>query len=335
VQVKRHTARSKARREDKKRRPSGDRKITASVRSAARELVRVNMKSKQATSRAPRKFPANGEVGKTKRSASAPVFRHPKTELEAATQRYVDLFEFAPIAYVSFDRVGRIQEINLAAAQLLGGSRGSLIGRPFALHVTKEDGGVFLNHLLRCRSSYSRVETELHLKKRNGEIVLAQLASSPMTSSMKDGALLYQTAIVDLTERKRFEEKIQRSEERYRTLFDLVPVAIYVCDADGIIQEYNRRAAELWGREPGGNGEGPRFCGSYKIYYPDGRYMPHEECPMARALRGEKLKAEDLDIIVERPDGERRHVIPAPRILTNVHGKITGAINSLFDITER
>jgi PAS domain S-box-containing protein len=134
---------------------------------------------------------------------------------------------------------------------------------------------------------------------------------------------------------KRFEEKLQRSEERYRTLFDLVPVAVYTCDADGIIQEYNRRAVELWGGEPGQNGEKPRFCGSYKIYYPDGRYMPNEECPMARALRGEKLKAEDLEIIVERPDGERRHVIPAPRILTNIHGKITGAINSLFDITER
>jgi len=133
---------------------------------------------------------------------------------------------------------------------------------------------------------------------------------------------------------KRFEEELQRSEERYRTLFDLVPVAVYTCDADGIIQEYNRRAVELWGGEPGQNGQKPRFCGSYKIYYPDGRYMPHKECPMARLLRGEKLKAEDLEIIVERPDGERRHVIPAPRILTNIHGKITGAINSLFDITE-
>jgi PAS domain S-box-containing protein len=137
------------------------------------------------------------------------------------------------------------------------------------------------------------------------------------------------------TERKHFEEKIQRPEELYRTLFDLVPVAVYVCDADGIIQEYNRRAAELWGRDPGGNDQRPRFCGSYKIYYPDGRLMPHKKCPMARALRGEKLKAEDLEIIVERPNGERRHVIPAPRILTNIHGKITGAINSLFDITEQ
>jgi PAS domain S-box-containing protein len=333
--VKRHAAQNKARRENKKRRPRGNREITASAGPATRELIRVDMKSKQATSRAPRKLSANGKVGKTKRSASVPVFRYPKTELEAAIQRYVDLFEFAPIAYVSFDRVGRIQEINLAAAQILGGSRGSLIGRRFALHVMKEDGGAFWNHLLRCRSSHGRVETELHLKKRNGEIILAHLASSPMTSSMKNGALLYQTAIVDLTERKRFEEQIQRSEERYRTLFDLVPVAVYTCDANGVIREYNRRAAELWGREPGGNGEGPKFCGSYKIYYPDGRPMPHEECPMARLLRGEKLKTKDLEIIVERPDGERRHVIPAPRILKNIHGKITGAINSLFDITER
>src|SRR5512132_1996811 len=135
--------------------------------------------------------------------------------------------------------------------------------------------------------------------------------------------------------RLNFEEKLRRSEERYRTLFDLVPVAVYVCDAVGIIQEYIRRAVELWGGEPGQNGEKPRFCGSYKIYYPDGRLMPHEVCPVARLLRGEKLKAEDLEIIVERPDGERRYVIPAPRILTNIHGKITGAINSLFDSTER
>jgi len=140
---------------------------------------------------------------------------------------------------------------------------------------------------------------------------------------------------VQLTKLKRTEDKIRESRERYRNLFDLVPVAVYTCDPNGVIREFNRRAVELWGREPGQNGEKPRFCGSYKIYYPDGRYMPHKECPMARLLRGEKLKAEDLEIIVERPDGERRHVIPAPRILRNIHGKITGAINSLFDITER
>jgi PAS domain S-box-containing protein len=335
--VNHRNVRNKSRRETKNRARRRDRKITASAGRAGRESIRADMKNVKRAFHASRKFSGNGAARKNgaKRSVSVPVFKHPKTELEAAIQRYVDLFEFAPIPYVSFDRAGRIEELNLSAAQLFGGSRARLIGEPFAVHVTKEDRVPFLNHLLRCRSSDRRVETELRLKKRNGEIMIAHLASSPMSSSMKDGALLYQTAIVDLTERKRFEEKIQRSEERYRTLFDLVPVAVYVCDADGIIREYNRRACELWGREPTGNGEEPRFCGSYKIYYPDGRPMPHDECPMARALRGEKLTPKDLEIVIERPDGQRRHVVPAPRVLTDKQGKMTGAINCLFDITER
>ena len=178
-----------------------------------------------------------------------------------------------------------------------------------------------MQHLLYCRTSQRQVKTELLLKNRKGELIPAQLLSTPISSTIRNGALLYQTAIIDLTERKRFEEKIRRSEERYRTIFDLVPVAVYTCDADGIIQEYNRRAVELWGAEPGQNGENPRFCGSHKIYYPDGRHMPHEECPMARALRGEKLKAEDLEIIIERPNGERRNVIPAPEFLQTFTAK--------------
>jgi PAS domain S-box-containing protein len=182
--------------------------------------------------------------------------------------------------------------------------------------------------------SASTEKVKRHLEGLTANQVSSRSATSDSLRVASTRTALFRASIADLAERKRFEEKVQRSEERYRTLFDLVPVAVYVCDADGIIQEYNRRAAELWGREPSGNGEEPRFCGSYKIYYPDGRPMPHEECPMARALRGEKLTPKDLEIVVERPDGERRHVVPAPRILTDKHGKITGAINCLFDITE-
>jgi PAS domain S-box-containing protein len=321
----------------KRKRKRAHRKHKTSAGGIAREVIRVDMKKMKRAPRRLKKFPANGANGKngaTKPSANVPVFKHPGTALEAAIQRYVDLFDFAPIGYVTFDRVGHIEEINVAAVRLLG-SRERLIGTSFALHVKKEDSALFLNHLLRCRSSKRRVETELHLKKRNGEIILAHLASSPMTSSMRDGVLLYQTAIIDLTERKRAEEAIRQSEKRYRTLFDLVPVSVYTCDAKGLIQEYNQHAVELWGREPKRNDPSEKYCGSFKIFYPDGRPMPHHKCPMSRALRGEKLTATELEILVEQSSGARRNVLVSPTALKNGQGKIIGAINCLHDITVR
>src|SRR6476646_8494635 len=336
--IKRQAARSKARSENKKRRRRGDRKITASAGVAARELIRADMKNKKRASHATRKFSANGAVRKnsaTKRSASAPVFQIPKTELEAAIQRYVDVFEFAPIAYVSFDRVGRIEEINLAAVQLLDASRTRLLGKPFSFHVTKNDGPLFLNHLLRCRSSDRRVETELNLKKRNGDIIIAHIASSPMTSSLRDGALLYQTAILDLTERKRVEEALRRSEERYRTLCNLGPMAVYTIDTSGVRQEYNRQAAELWGREPALGDTDQRFCGSFKMFRPDGSFMPHDQCPMAEVASGKISVVHNGEVLIERPDGSHVTVLVNIRPLKNDRGEVTGAINCFYDITDR
>jgi PAS domain S-box-containing protein len=256
-------------------------------------------------------------------------------ELEHLARRYANLYDFAPTGYVSFHRSGQIAEINLAAEALIGLPRDRLIGMPFAVFVYREDLALFLNHLLRCRHSDGRIETDLRLKNAARKLVPVQLCSTPLSASPNNGALLLQTSIIDLTERKNFEETIRRSEKRYRTLFDLVPVAIYACDAYGRIQDYNQRAVELWGTEPNSAHKEQRFCGSHKIYYPDGRPMPHEEYPIARVLRGEKPAPKNLEIVIERPNGERRHVIPAPSILTDERGEVTGAINCLFDITER
>jgi len=139
----------------------------------------------------------------------------------------------------------------------------------------------------------------------------------------------------DITERKQAEEAVRESEQRYHNLFDLVPVAVYTCDANGLIQEYNHRAVELWGREPAKNDPNERYCGSFKIYYPDGRFMPHENCPMARMLNGEALESQELEIVVEQPDGTRRSVIAHPLPIRNARGEIVEAINCLYDITDR
>jgi PAS domain S-box-containing protein len=129
-------------------------------------------------------------------------------------QRYADLYDFAPVAYVSFDRVGYIQELNVAATQLLGRARDKLIGTSFALRVVRAHSELFQRHLLRCRSSKAPVQTELNLKNAGGEPIPVQLSSSRTSSVLDDARLFYQTAIIDLRERKAAEAALRESEER-------------------------------------------------------------------------------------------------------------------------
>ncbi len=124
-------------------------------------------------------------------------------------------------------------------------------------------------------------------------------------------------------------------EERYRTLFDLGPVAVYSCDAAGVIQEFNRRAVELWGCEPAPGDTDKRFCGSFKLFRPDGTHMPHDQCSMAEVVAGTLSEASDTEVLIERPDGSRIAVIVNVRPLKNEGGDVIGAINCFYDITSR
>ena len=74
----------------------------------------------------------------------------PTKQLEAYRDRYVDLYDFAPLGYVTLDEEGYIQEINLAGAKLLGGELAELVGYPFADYVVAPDQAAFLEHIQKC-----------------------------------------------------------------------------------------------------------------------------------------------------------------------------------------
>jgi PAS domain S-box-containing protein len=117
-------------------------------------------------------------------------------------------------------------------------------------------------------------------------------------------------------------------------LFEQLPFAVYVCDRDGLVLRYHRRAAELWGRSPKLGDPNERFCGSLRMYHPDGSLLPHHQCPMADVLRtGVSVRQQEVHI--ERPNGMRGVALVDIEALKDSSGNIVGAVNCFQDITER
>ena len=127
-------------------------------------------------------------------------------------------------------------------------------------------------------------------------------------------------------------EGLARGDDFFRQLLDVLPAAVYVTDAAGCITYYNEAAASLWGWRPElGNTE---WCGSWKLFWPDGRAMEHGECPMAIAVK-QGRPVHGMDAIAERPDGVRVPFMPFPTPLFDLSGRMIGAVNLLVDITDR
>jgi len=117
----------------------------------------------------------------------------------------------------------------------------------------------------------------------------------------------------------------------YRDLLNALPAAIYTTDAEGRITFYNEAAVAFAGRRPA---LGDMWCVTWKLFHLDGQPLPHDECPMAVALK-EGRAVRGAEAVAERPDGTRVTFAPYPTPLRDDAGEIVGAVNMLVDITER
>ena len=137
---------------------------------------------------------------------------------------------------------------------------------------------------------------------------------------------------VEVTDKVMARQEVEKRERQFREMIDALPAAIYTTDAEGRLTHYNPAAVEFSGRTPELRTD--QWCVSWKLYYPDGRPMPHDKCPMAIALK-EGRTIQGAEAIAERPDGTRRWFIPYPTPIRDAQGRIIGGINMLLDITER
>lgn len=250
---------------------------------------------------------------------------------EDRAQLLVFIVESSDDAIIGKDLDGIIRTWNSGAARLFGYTAGEVIGKPVTIlfppgHEDEEPG-----ILARLRRGERIHHYETVRRRKDGSLLDISLTVSPVCDGT--GRIVGASKIArDITDRKEAERKLRESEQRLTELFAAIPAAIYTTDAQGKITYFNQAAVEFSGRTPVlGSDE---WCVTWKLFMPDGTPLPHDQCPMAVALR-EGRAVHGAEAVAERPDGTRVPFIPFPTPLRDSFGRITGAINMLVDISER
>ena len=248
------------------------------------------------------------------------------------------LLDLLPIGVYVCDRDGLIVRYNRVAAELWGCSPD--IGDPSVRYCGSYRlfgmDGDYLPHA-KCPMAEALAtgkgvrDQEVAIERPDGARIVALVNIEPIRDDA--GRVIGAVNVFRQRPEPRSDQYhlIEGARDSHQILLGL-PTAVYTTDAAGRITFYNEAAAELWGVRPTlGTTE---FCGSWKLYWPDGTPMAHDECPMALALK-HKRPIMGMEAIAERPDGTRVPFIPYPTPLFDSSGALTGAVNTLVDITHR
>ncbi|MFP2907975.1 ATP-binding protein [Pyxidicoccus sp. 3LFB2] len=139
------------------------------------------------------------------------ALREAQLALEQSHHRYVDLYDFAPVAYLTLDTRACIQELNLTAAAMLKRERPQLLGQPFAPFVEATDTQRFLQHVRQCVGGGGAGDLEVMLRIAGGRADV-RLHTAPFPSGMPHGGLVCRMALVDLTELREAQSRLGLAE---------------------------------------------------------------------------------------------------------------------------
>ena len=250
---------------------------------------------------------------------------------EETTQRLATIVETSDDAIISKDLDGIILTWNRGAERIFGYTAEEAVGKPITILMPPErvDEEPRILEPLRRGEWIDHYETVR--RRKDGGLINASLTISPVRD--KTGQIVGASKIArDITRRKRAEAALHDSERRLQDILAAIPAAVYTTDSAGQITYYNEAAVELAGRRPTIGSD--QWCVTWKLFWPDGTPLPHDQCPMALALKeGRAIRGKEA--VAERPDGTRIPFLPFPTPIRDASGKIIGAINMLVDISER
>ena len=255
-----------------------------------------------------------------------------QADLEASRARFFDLYDLAPVGYLSLDHQGIVIESNLRAASLLGAPRGYLTNKPLLRFVQPEWQGFFLTHYRELLALGAPQLLELQLRPEQGEPFWARLEAVAHRDEESVGVC--RLAVTDIGAWKRVEQSLRASEERTERLLRVLPTAVYASDARGEFTFFNDSAEHLWGRAPAPGETVEQFERSFSFFRPDGTPCEYRETPMAIAAR-DRRPLHDADVAVQRTDGSIADWLMNIDPLRQLDSQREGRIYAFVDQTER
>ncbi|HJW39594.1 MAG TPA: HWE histidine kinase domain-containing protein [Rhizomicrobium sp.] len=258
--------------------------------------------------------------------------------LERIVRSPAMLVENLPTGIYTCDRDGLLVQFNRRAAELWGRTPSlgdtalrfsgafkiaDRAGKPVAPEDTPMAQVLATGHAVRDR--------ELIIEQPDGRKLTILANVDPLFD--EQGALVGGVnCFQDISELVEMKGRMREGRRVARRVMEALPVAIYTTDAEGKLLYFNKAAEQLWGFAP--NIGDQYWCGSWKIYLPDGTLLPHDRCPMAVALR-EKRALVGPEAVVERPDGTRVPFLPYPTPIFDSEGTLIGGVNMLIDLSNQ
>lgn len=157
--------------------------------------------------------------------------------LEQARDRYADLYDFAPVGYLTLDRKGKILEINLTGAHRLGIERSRILEMPFTAFLVAGESRRLFAHLQETFEQTGGYAAELKVRPRNGPPIDVRLQSRTMASA--DGDMVCRTAMIDVTDLKQAQQAAAEREAQYRAAIETTSDGFWAVDEQGRILAVN------------------------------------------------------------------------------------------------
>ena len=248
-----------------------------------------------------------------------------RAELEAGHRRYNDLFDFAPVGYISLMEDGTILEINLTGAKLLNIECVKLINRPFGLFVSPQSRATLDNLLKNVFNSQKKQDCVVELLKDGQAARWIHLEALCF-----DAPLGRECRVVfrDVTELKHAENALLESEAEYRTLFENSIMAISQTLPDGRLIHANKAYAQLYGY---GNPEEMMA----EVTHVGRFYANPEDREEVLHVLAAKGIMEPREMVVVRRDGTRLNVLVGVREIRDSEGNLRYLQAVHVDITDR